>query len=129
MKPLILTGSDDAGLHGEAGLADIALDLAFFRFIWGPQPSPDRNCELSRPSRPRCSSGHTLVGLGWYWNQSENRQHRDLGLAEFCQQYETVELWFDMRPEAQLKLVWLLDYFSSYPEAVARLKLRLSTRR
>ena len=30
-----------------------------------------------------------------------------------------------MRPEAQLKLVWLLDYFCSYPEAVARLKMRV----
>ena len=46
-------------------------------------------------------------------------------MAEFCQQYETVELWFDIRPEAQLKMVWLLDYFRSYPETVARLKLRL----
>jgi hypothetical protein len=30
-----------------------------------------------------------------------------------------------MLPDAQLELVWLLDYFSSYPEAVARLKLRV----
>ena len=30
-----------------------------------------------------------------------------------------------MRPEAQLQLVCLLDYFSSYPEAVARLKMRV----
>ncbi|KRQ99741.1 hypothetical protein CQ12_17095 [Bradyrhizobium jicamae] len=46
-------------------------------------------------------------------------------MAEFCQQYETVELWFDVRPKAQLKLIWLLDYFRSYPETVGRLKLRL----
>jgi hypothetical protein len=46
-------------------------------------------------------------------------------LAEFCQQYETVELWFDTGPNAQLLLVWLLDYFRSHPETVARLKLRL----
>jgi hypothetical protein len=46
-------------------------------------------------------------------------------LAEFCQQYETVELWFDSDPNTQLRLVWLLDYFRSYPEAAARLKLRL----
>ena len=32
-------------------------------------------------------------------------------LAEFCEPYETVELWFDLRPNAQLQLIWLLDYF------------------
>jgi hypothetical protein len=47
-----------------------------------------------------------------------------LALAEFCQQYEAVELWFDTRPYAQSQLAWLLDHFSSYPENVARLKLR-----
>jgi len=46
-------------------------------------------------------------------------------LAEFCEQYETVELWFDTQPDAQLCLVWLLDYFRSHPETVARLKFRL----
>jgi hypothetical protein len=49
-------------------------------------------------------------------------------LAEFCEQYETVELWFDIDPNAQLQLIWLLDYFRSYPEIVARLKLRLVDR-
>jgi hypothetical protein len=29
-----------------------------------------------------------------------------------------------MRPAAQLQLIWLLDYFSSHPDTVARLKLR-----
>ena len=49
----------------------------------------------------------------------------DLSLAEFCQHYETVELWFDTKPNAQLQLIWLLDYFRSYPNAVQRLKFRL----
>jgi hypothetical protein len=58
---------------------------------------------------------------------SKAKYFRDLSLAEFCQQYESVELWFDTRPEAQLQLIWLLDYFSSYPKILARLKLRLLT--
>ena len=49
-------------------------------------------------------------------------------MAEFCEQYETVELWFDIDPNAQLQLIWLLDYFRSYLEIVARLKLRLVDR-
>ncbi len=46
-------------------------------------------------------------------------------MVEFCRPYETVELWFDPRPNDQLQLVWLLDYFRSHPEIVARLRLRL----
>jgi hypothetical protein len=45
-------------------------------------------------------------------------------LVEFCHQYETVELWFDPGPNDQLQLIWLLDYFRSHPEIVARLRLR-----
>jgi len=30
-----------------------------------------------------------------------------------------------VRPDAQLKLIWLLDYFHSYPETAGKLKLRL----
>jgi hypothetical protein len=124
MKPLILTGYVMADFVKD-GLADIALDLAFFRFIWGPQPSPDQVASYLGPRSPDQRKGTHWSDWGAYWKQSENGKHRDLSLAEFCQQYETVELWFDMRPEAQLKLVWLLDYFSAYPEAAARLKMRV----
>jgi hypothetical protein len=59
------------------------------------------------------------------WKKSRNGDLEDLSLAEFCQHYETVELWFDTRPNAQLLLIWLLDHFRSHPKTVARLKLRL----
>jgi hypothetical protein len=124
MKPLILTGWPTPDFMKD-GLADIAIDLAFFHFIWGPQPSLDQLASYLGPRSPDQQRGTHWSDWGGYWNQSENSEHRDLSLAEFCQQYETVELWFDMRPDAQLKLVWLLDYFSSYPEAVARLKMRV----
>ncbi len=124
MKPLILTGRLMPEFVKD-GLADIAINLDFFRFIWGPQPSLDQVASYLGPRRPDQQGGTHWSDWAGYWNQSENREHRDLSLAEFCQQYETVELWFDMCPDAQLKLVWLLDYFSSYPEAVARLKMRV----
>src|SRR5258705_2447108 len=97
--------------------ADLAVEF-FFRFGWGPLPSPDELAAYLGPRTPDHAPGH-------HWSQSENRNSRDLSLAEFCQQYETVELWFDMRPDAQLKLIWLLDYFRSHPKAAARLKLRI----
>ena len=125
MKPLILTGWSMPDFT-KTDFADLALDLSSFassgdrcrhrtnsRAYLGPR-TPDQ--------RREAHTGRTGVGR---WKQSENRKHRDLSLAEFCQHYETVELWFDMRPNAQLQLVWLLDYFRSYPETVARLKLRV----
>jgi hypothetical protein len=111
-------------------LADMALALMLFRFTWGPQPSPD---ELAHHLGPRTSS-HDGPGAkhwsdwGGYWKASENRDYRDLSLAEFCQHYETVELWFEAGPADHLTLIWLLDYFKSHPGAVSRLKLRLLDR-
>ena len=124
MKPLILTGWRMREFT-ESDFADLAFDLSFFRFVWGPLPSPEELATHLGPRTPSHRRGTHWSDWGGRWQQSENRKHRDLSLAEFCQHYETVELWFDMRPDAQLKLVWLLDYFSSYPEAAARLKLRL----
>jgi hypothetical protein len=124
MKPLVLTGWMTPEFMKD-GFADNVLNLAFFRFIWGPQPSLDTVASYLGPRSPDQQKGTHWSDWGGYWEQSENSKHRDLSLAEFCQQYETVELWFDMRPDAQLKLVWLLDYFSSYPDTVARLRLRV----
>ncbi|MDE2330156.1 MAG: hypothetical protein KGK16_05170 [Bradyrhizobium sp.] len=125
MKPLILT----CFLIPEflqPNLADIAI-FPYFEFVGEPLPSPD---ELAAYLGSRTSSGGPRSGGHWsdfsgYWDRSENKDYRDLSLADFCQQYEAVELWFDTRPKSQLQLIWLLDYFRSYPGAVARLKLRL----
>ena len=101
--------------------------FAFFHSTWGPLPSQDElddHLGTRNPGHRGSSAGH-WSDWGSRWNRSENRKHRDLSLADFCQRYETVELLFDVGPEDQLKLIWLLDYFRAYPEAVARLKLRL----
>ena len=123
MKRLILTG----WLMREftnSEFADLALSF-FFRFGWGPLPPPDELATYLGPRTPDVTRGRHWSDFASGWNQSKNRSRRDLSLAEFCQQYETVELWFDTQPNAQLQMVWLLDYFRSYPETVARLKFRL----
>jgi len=125
MKPLVLT----CFLIPEflqPNLADIAI-FPYFKFIGEQLPSLD---ELATYLGSRTSDLGPRRGDHWsdfssYWDKSENKNHRDLSLAEFCQRYETVELWFDTHPTSQLQLIWLLDYFRSYPDAVARLKLRL----
>jgi hypothetical protein len=57
------------------------------------------------------------------WRQEKGR--KNLGLVEFCEPYETVELWFDPEPNDQLQMIWLLDYFRSRPEIAERLALRI----
>jgi len=125
MKPLILTGWMTPDFM-RSGYGDLVFDLAFFDFAWGPQPSAEQLATYLGPRTANHAGGaHWSDWGGGQWKQSANRKHRDLSLAEFCQQYEAVELWFDVQPKAQLKLIWLLDYFHAYAETVDRLKLRL----
>jgi hypothetical protein len=125
MKPLILTCLLLPDFM-QPNVADLAV-FVYFNFAWGPLPSPDELAayfDLLPPDDvPR--SGPHWSNFASRWNQSENRDYGFLALAEFCQLYETVELWFDTRPQNQLELIWLLDYFHSHPEVVPRLKLRL----
>jgi hypothetical protein len=129
MKPLFLARRPVAAFM-RGGPADMALYLTLFHFNWGPPPSQD---ELADHLGPRTSSHDGLGAKHWsdwgsYWKASENRDYRNLSLADFCQHYETVELWFDADPRDQLALIWLLDHFKSHPEAVSRLRLRLLDR-
>jgi hypothetical protein len=129
MKPLVLSYSP-LPQSMRSGFADPALWLHFFRFSWGQPPS---QADLDDHLGLRTSSHDDVGTMHWSdwgsrWKHSENRRHRDLSLADFCQHYETVELWFNVRPEDQLQLIWLLDYFRGHPETVARLKLRLIDR-
>ena len=95
-----------------------------FRFVSGPLPSPD---ELASYVAAR-SEKH---GPGSHWSdfvdrwRHGNKARKDLALFEFCEPYETIELRFDPAPNDQLELICWLDYFRSYPETAAKLKLRL----
>jgi hypothetical protein len=105
MKPLVLS-SDPSLDFTRGGFADLALWLRFFRFSWGPPPSQG---ELTAHLGPRTPSRDDIDVMHWSdwassWKRSENRKHRDLSLADFCQHYETVELWFDIGPEAPADL-------------------------
>jgi hypothetical protein len=123
MTRLILTGWPMSDFT-KSDFADLAVDFAF-HFVWGPLPSADELANYLGARTPDHGPGRHWSDFAGQWGQSTNRSRKDLGLAEFCQHYETVELWFDTKPSAQLLLIWLLDYFRSHPEAVARLKLRL----
>src|ERR1700682_3121334 len=123
MTRLILTSEAGTGLFG-SDLADVVIPFVF-RFVWGPLPPPDELATYLGARTHDHGPGCHWSDFAGAWGRSKNKSRRDIGLAEFCQQYETVDLWFDTEPNAQLRLVWLLDYFRSHPETVARLKLRL----
>jgi hypothetical protein len=122
MTRLILTSSSGAGLM-RSGLAEVVITVTF-RFVWGPLPSKNELVTY-------VGSRSDLHGPGSHWSdftgrwQGDSGSRKDLGLVEFCQPYESVELWFDPNPNDQLQLIWLLDCFRSHPEAAARLRLRL----
>ena len=122
MTRLILTSLSGADLM-RTDLADVAI-IFNFRFVWGSLPSPD---ELAFYLAARSEQHTAATHWSTFSDQwpADAKAHKDLGLLEFCKQCETIELWFDPDPNDQLQLVWLLDYFRSYPEIVARLRLRL----
>jgi hypothetical protein len=123
MKRLILTSwliQDSV----KSGFADLAVHF-FHRFIWGPLPSTAELAAYLGPRAPEQHSGTHWSAFAYDWERSQGNTCRDLALAEFCLRYDTIELWFDMRPYAQLQLIWLLDYFRGRPEVLARLKLRM----
>jgi hypothetical protein len=121
MTRLILTGDSGASLM-HSDLADIVI-LFTFRFVWGALPSPDDLATYVAARSDKHGPGTHWSDFVGRWRDAKGR--KDLGLLEFCQPYETVELWFDPGPNDQLQLIWLLDYFRSHPETAARLRLRL----
>jgi hypothetical protein len=112
MTRLILTTSDSgAGCLRQPGLADIVIPFGF-RLVWGRLPSDTelasslgQHLANDDPSVP-----HWLENFGSGYKEIRSK---DLGLLELCQQCESVELWIDPEPNAQLQLVQLLDHFRS----------------
>jgi hypothetical protein len=122
MTRLILT-SDSGSSFLRSDLADVVIPF-FFRFVWGPLPSPGELASyVAARSDQHAPATHWSDFVGRWPLATKAR--KGLRLVEFCQHFETVELWFDPAPNDQLQLVWLLDYFRSHPEIVARLRLRL----
>jgi hypothetical protein len=107
MTRLILTAnSSSAGCVVTAGLADLAIAIEL-RMVWG---APRSDAELAA----FLEAGTTQGPDSWLYSQPRQRRQnfgfKDLGLIEACERCETVELWMETEPNAQLVLIWLLDY-------------------
>jgi hypothetical protein len=123
MTRLILTtDSSGAGSLRAAGIADIVLPF-HIRFVWGPLPSDTELATLLEPrSRKHGSPGSHWLDFvrGVHLKPIAGKAH---GLIDFCERCETIELWADPEPNAQLTLIWLLDYLRHHTNIVSKLTL------
>jgi hypothetical protein len=122
MKRLILTSSSGFGL-AKSGLAELVVSLSF-DFEWGPLPSPEKLAAYFAARSPNLGPGDHWSDWGIRWPK-DIKDRKDLSLADFCEPYDVIELWFDPAPRDQLQLVCLLDYLSSCSSLVRKLRLRL----
>ncbi len=121
MKRLILTiGLSGASKFVKAGLADVALRLDR-QLAWGPPPSAAETVAFF--AAPADQERH------FHWHDYspawllENAGAKGLGLLECFAECESVALWVDPEPSAQLILIWLLDYLRGHKELMSRLAL------
>jgi hypothetical protein len=122
MTRLILTSTSGFDLLG-AGLADVVVHFSY-RFTWGQLPSPDELSAFLGARSERQRSGDHWSDIARP-RRAEDKERRNLSLVEFCEVFDTIELWFDPHPNDQLQLIWLLDHFRSHPKTAAKLVFRL----
>jgi hypothetical protein len=95
-----------------AGIADIVIPLGF-RFVWGALPS--------------AADLEVMLGSGSLEHFPQSRlgefHSKGMGPLDLCERCETVELWFDPLPNAQLVLIQLLDFLRSRDRIISKLAL------
>jgi hypothetical protein len=121
MKRLILTGWGGGSELTRSGLAEIVIPF-HFQFEWGPLPPAEKLSAYF-------AAYATDLGPAEHWSDwvrwPRGAKGRKLSLAEYCEPYDTIELWFGATARDQLQLVWLLDHLSGCPALAEKLGLRL----
>src|SRR3954447_11955635 len=121
MKPFILAGQYGHNFE-RSGRADAAVQFVF-RFVDGMLPSSEVLADYVAPLTDKHDRGAHWSVYTRVWREP-HQSRKSLSLTEFCQAFETVELWFEPDPNDQLQLIWLLDALSSHPQVVPKLQLR-----
>jgi hypothetical protein len=112
---LILTAdASAAGGLASAGRADLVIPIEP-RLVWGPLPSEAVLAALLAPRTTQEPGDHWLNYASP--KVAKALGSRELGLLEVCARCDAVELWMETEPNAQLVLIWLLDYFGSHDAA------------
>ena len=100
MTRLILTSSDSAGgCLLRAGVGDIVIPFGI-RFVWGELPSDEKLEAMLGPGSLDHFPQHRLGEF----------HLKGMGAFDLCERCDSVELWFDPAPNAQLMLVhfWIV---------------------
>jgi hypothetical protein len=126
MKKLVLTtGDSGAGALKGTGLAESVIWFEW-RFVCGKLPSP---AEVAASFSPR-SATQQSPNVHWLDHLRgevvEEARARGLGFFDFCEQFESIELWIDPEPNAQLILVWLLDFLRPHRHVISKLLITQS---
>ncbi|MDD1532868.1 MULTISPECIES: hypothetical protein [unclassified Bradyrhizobium] len=121
MKRLILTGWGGGRELARSGLAEIVIPF-HFQFEWGPLPRAEKlSAYLAAYAADLGPAEHWSDWVRW----PKGTKGRKSSLAEFCERYDEIELWFAATPRDQLQLVWLLDHLGNYPALAQRFAVRL----
>jgi hypothetical protein len=122
MSRLILTFGDSvaAGLR-EATHADCVVPFTL-RFVWGQLRSTEELNSLlaTRSTNREVDADYWPDTLGTRFDEVRKK---GLGLADFCERFDAVELWADPEPNTQLQLVWLLHCLRQHSNVLSRLAL------
>jgi hypothetical protein len=102
MKRLIFTTSDSgAGCLRQPGVADLVVPFGgrFFRREALPSDGEMAN------------SLEEGDWLGRIYRKYVGEGDRHTSITDLCEPFDTIDLWIDPDPNAQLILIWLLNYF------------------
>jgi hypothetical protein len=118
MTRLILTTTDSgAGSLKQTGISDVVIPFGF-RFGWGRLLS---NAELAASLTASAAQHRWLWDI--YRKHLGARGKSEYGLIDLCEHCDAIELWIDPEPNAQLTLIWLLDYLRPHGSIASKLSL------
>jgi hypothetical protein len=121
MARLILTfGYAVAEPFMRTGVADCVIEFRC-HFVWGKLKSSDRLKALLSQRPAKRVFEHWTEGLEG--RPLADIDKRGLGLTEFCEGFDAIELWANPDPETQLQLIWLLDHLRPHASITSRLSL------
>jgi len=121
MKRLILAGWGGGSELARSGLAEIVIPF-HFQFAWGALPRAEKlSAYFAAYTTDLGPADHWSDWVRW----PRGAKGRELSLVEFCEPYDTIELWFAATARDQLQLVWLLDHLGNCPALAQKLALRL----
>ena len=121
MARLILTfGYAIAEPFMRTGVADCVIEFRS-HFVWGKLKSSERLKTLLSQRPAKRVFEHWTEGLEG--RSLADIETRGLGLTEFCESFDAIELCANPEPDTQLQLIWLLDHLRPHVNITSRLSL------